>query len=121
MRAVRETQETTLSSRKVALVEKVITCLQKIKHRVIIGFNNMRLFFHFYSGQQKRAELKRSIALSKRELTVLDNQQNRRDNFARAQENFQDGRYGAAAKDTCRAITAGVREGFGRVVNQLDA
>ncbi len=120
MQEARKTQEIPLSSRKVAWVEKVKIHLQKIKHRVIIGFNNMRLFCHFYSGQQNRAELKRSIDISKRQLEILNNQQDCRDNIQRARENFEDGQYKAAAKDACRAIVAGAREGFGRVANQLD-
>ncbi len=119
IRVPKKTEDKTLAFRKIAWVEKIKVHLQKIKYRIIIGFNSSRLFCHFYSGREQRAELKDSIDIARRQLNILHNQQSRRDNFERAQENIQDGQYKEAIVAGCKAMTAGLREGWGKVAQQL--
>lgn len=108
-------EETELSSRKVAWVENIKIHLKKFKHRIIIAFCNMRLHCHFYSDDDTRKELKRTVRESQAELNILDSEQRRRIHVNQMREELEDRRYLEAGKHALRAGYHGAREGWRRL------
>lgn len=95
-----KTQATRFSSRKVFRRERITIRLQKVKHRLMIGFNSLRLSCHLYHGQQQQVRLNHSISASTRELEKLNDRLIRRETLDLNQENFYSRRDGGVAENS---------------------
>ena len=120
LRSPSNTEETELSSRIVAWMENITTHFKKIKHRIIIAVCNMRLHCHFYLDGDTRRELKKSVEESKRELRILDSEQQRKFHVNQLREELDDGRIGEAAKHAFQAGVQGMRNLFHEFQKGLD-
>lgn len=120
MRTPSNTEDTELSSRTVSWMESIKTHFKKIKHRIIIAVCNMRLHCHFYTDDDTRRELKRSVRESERELNILDSEQQRKFHVNQLKEELDDGRIGEAARHALQAGCQGVREFFHKFQKDVD-